>query len=109
MTLCVCCRSFLGIDLNIFRAWIVLKKHLLFLGSELWEDDFSSMLDLVEVWEDRLYDENLSILQSQCQNSSGELGDVGNSGVHVVLAPPGVLGAWSIARMPCRVPRAANV
>ena len=46
---------------------------------------FSSMLDLVkdyivDVWElqkARLYDENLSIPQSQCQNSSGELGDTG--------------------------------
>ena len=72
MTLCVSCRSFLEIGLNILRAWIVLKKHLLFLGSELWEDDFSSMLDLVkdyivDVWElqkARLYDENLSIPQS---------------------------------------------
>ena len=29
MTLCVSCRSFLGIDLSILRAWVVLKKHLL--------------------------------------------------------------------------------
>ena len=28
----------------------------------------------------RLYDENLSIPQSQCQNSAGELGDVGDGG-----------------------------
>ena len=28
----------------------------------------------------RLYDENLSISQSQCQNSSGELEDVGDGG-----------------------------
>ena len=28
----------------------------------------------------RLYDENLSIPQSQCQNSSRELGDVGDGG-----------------------------
>ena len=35
----------------------------------------------VDVWElrkARLYDENLSIPQSHCQNSSGELGDVGD-------------------------------
>ena len=58
------------------------------LGSELWEDDFSSMFDLVKhytvgVWEIRkamLYDKNLSVPQSQCQNSSGELGDVGDGG-----------------------------
>ena len=48
------------------------------------------MLDLVknyivDVWElrkARLCDENLSVphVQSQCQNSSGELGDVGGGG-----------------------------
>ena len=56
--------------------------------------------------------ENLSVLQSQCQNSSGELGDVGDGGrlrclhgkvdttisvcVHVVLARPvfWVRGLW---------------
>ena len=27
-----------------------------------------------------LYDENLSVPQSQCQNASGELGDVGDGG-----------------------------
>ena len=31
-------------------------------------------------WKARLYDENLSVPQSQCQNSSGELGDVGDGG-----------------------------
>ena len=31
-------------------------------------------------WELRLYDENLSVPQSQCQNASGELGDVGGGG-----------------------------
>ena len=54
------------------------------MGSELWEDGFSSMLDLVKdyivhIWElrkARLYDENLSVPQSQCQNSSGEQRDV---------------------------------
>ena len=51
--------------------------------------------------------------ESQCQNASGELGNVGDSGrlrclhvrytppfhvcVHIVLAPPTVLGAWSLA------------
>ena len=51
------------------------------LGSELWEDDLSSMLALVKyIVEARLYDENLSIPQSQCQNLSGELEDVGDSG-----------------------------
>ena len=57
-------------------------------GSELWEDDFSSMLDLVkdyivdvrELRKARLYGENLSVPQSQCQNASGELGDVGGGG-----------------------------
>ena len=46
------------------------------------------MLDLVkdyivDIWElrkARLYDENLSVPQSQCQNASGELGDVGGGG-----------------------------
>ena len=40
-------------DLNNLRVWIVLKKQLC---SELWKDEFSSMLDLVkdyivDVWE----------------------------------------------------------
>ena len=38
---------------------------------------------IVDIWElrkTRLYDENLSIPQSQCQDSFGELGDVGDSG-----------------------------
>ena len=57
----------------------------------------------------------MKIPQSQCQNSAGELGDVGDGGrfrclhgkvdttlsctvcVHIVLAPPSVLGAWSMA------------
>ena len=56
----------------------------------------------------------ISVPQSQCQNSSGELGDVGDGGrlkclhgkvdttiscvcVHVLLAPPSVVGAWSMA------------
>ena len=46
------------------------------------------MLDLVkdyivDVWDlrkARLYDENLSVPQSQCQNASGEPGDVGGGG-----------------------------
>ena len=46
------------------------------------------MLDLVkdyivDIWElrkARLYDKNLSVPQSQCQNSSGELGVVGDGG-----------------------------
>ena len=88
MTFCVSCRSFLGIDLSIFESLDSFEKASLVLGSELWEDDFSSMLDLVkdyivDVWElrkARLYDENLSVQQSQCQNASGELGDVGGGG-----------------------------
>ena len=65
------------------------EKASFVLGSdELWEDDFSSMLALVkdyrvDVWElrkARLYDENLSVPQSQCQHLSGELGDVGDGG-----------------------------
>ena len=61
------------------------EKASFVLGSELWEDDLSSMLEdyIDDVWElrkARLYDENLSVPQSQCQNSSGELGDVGGGG-----------------------------
>ena len=52
------------------------------LGSELWEDNLSSMLDLfmeyvVNIWKlkkARLYEENLSVPQSLSQKSSGELG-----------------------------------
>ena len=58
--------------LIVLRVWIVLKKTSFMLRSELWEDDFSSMLDLVkdyivDVWElrkARLYGKNPSILQS---------------------------------------------
>ena len=71
-----------------FESLNSFEKASFVLGSELWEDDFSSMLDLVkdyivDVWElrkARLYDENLSVPQSQCQNASEELGDVGGSG-----------------------------
>ena len=109
-----------AIDFKILRAWIVLKKPFWILVV-FWEDYFSSMLDhvkdyIVDVWElrkARLYDENLSVPQSQCKNSSGELGDVGDSVVgrgvcmvrwtppfHVCvcveLAPLSVLGAWSM-------------
>ena len=54
------------------------------------------------------------MIHSLSQNSSGELGDVGDGGrlrclqgkvdttilcvyIHVLLAPPSVLGAWSMA------------
>ena len=71
-----------------FESLDSFEKASFVLGSVLWEDDFSSMLDLVkdytvDVWElqkARLNDENISIPQSQCQNSSGELEDVGDSG-----------------------------
>ena len=56
MTLCVSCRSFLGIGLNNFESLDIFEKAPFVLGNELWEDDFSSMLDLVkdyivDVWE----------------------------------------------------------
>ena len=73
MTLCVSCRGFLGMNFNIYFE--NLDSFETFLGSELWGDDFSSILDLA-----RLYGKNLSIPQSQSQTSSGELGDVGDGG-----------------------------
>ena len=68
-----------------FESLDSFEKASFVLGSELWEDDFSSMLDLVkdyivDIWELRLYDRNLSIPQSQSQNVSGELRDVGGGG-----------------------------
>ena len=48
VTLCVSCRSFLRMDLNILRAWIVFKNPLLFLVVR--EEDCSSMLDLVKIY-----------------------------------------------------------
>ena len=114
-------QELLGDRFEHFESPDRFEKASFVLGSELWEDDLSSMLDLVkdyivDVWElrkARLHDEKLSIPQSQCQNSSGELRDVGDGGrlkrqhgkvdttlhicVHVVLAPPGLLGAWSMA------------
>ena len=62
------------------------EKASFVLSSELWEDEFSSMLDLVKdyivgVWELRKARlEILSIPQTRCQNLSGELGDVGDCG-----------------------------
>ena len=78
----------LGDRFEHFESLDSFEKASFVLGDELWEDDFSSMLDLVkdytvDVWElqkARRYDENLSISQSQCQRSSGELGDVWDSG-----------------------------
>ena len=43
----------------------------------------SRIIYIVDIWElrkARLYHENLSVPQSQCQNSSGELGGVGDGG-----------------------------
>ena len=66
------CRSFLR---KHFKSLDFFEKICSVLGSsELWDDDLSSMLDLVKdyivnVWKLRkamLYDENLSIPQSQC-------------------------------------------
>ena len=81
-------QELLGDRFEHFQSLDSFEKASFVLGSELWEDDFSSMLDLVkdyivDVWElrkARLYDENLSVPQSQCQNASGALGDVGGSG-----------------------------
>ena len=81
-------QELLGDGFENFESLDSFEKASFVLGSELWEDDFSSMLDLVkdyivDVWElrkARLYDENLSVPQSQCQNASGELGDVGGGG-----------------------------
>ena len=54
-TLCANCRSFLRIDEH-FESLDSFEKPPFVLGSEVWEDDFSSMLDLikdfiVDVWE----------------------------------------------------------
>ena len=48
VTLCVSCRSFLRMDLNILRAWIIFKNPLLFVVVR--EEDCSSMLDLVKIY-----------------------------------------------------------
>ena len=37
-------------------------------------------VDIGELRKARLYDKNLNVPQSQCQNASGELGDVGGGG-----------------------------
>ena len=81
-------QELLGDRFEHFECLDSFEKASFVLGSELWEDGFSSMLDLVkdyivDIWElrkARLYDENLSIPQSQCQNSCGEPGDVGDGG-----------------------------
>ena len=81
---CLMCKlqELLGDRFEHFESLDSFEKVSFVLGSELWEDNFSSMLDLVkddmvDVWElrkARLYDENLRVPQSQCQNSSGEQG-----------------------------------
>ena len=82
-------QELLGDGFEHFESLDSFEKASFVLGSELWENDFSSMLDLVkdcivDIWElqkARLYyDENLSVPQSQCENASGELGDVGGGG-----------------------------
>ena len=67
-------QELLGDRFEHFDSLDSFEKASFVLGSELWEDDFSSMLDLgkdyiVDVWElrkARLYGENLSVPQSQC-------------------------------------------
>ena len=69
--------NYKGLDSSVKASFV--------LGIELWEDDFRSMLDLIknyigDVWElrkARLYDKNLNILKSQCQNSLGNWGMLG--------------------------------
>ena len=85
---CFFIKSFLGIDLSILIAWIVLKKHLLFWVVSCGRMTLALCLILLRITSltfgsyGRLdYNgENLSVPQSQCQNSSGELGDVGDGG-----------------------------
>ena len=81
-------QELLGDGFEHFESLDSFEKASFVLGSELWEDHFSSMLDLVkdyivDVWElrkARLYDKNLSVPQSLCQNASEEPGDVGGGG-----------------------------
>ena len=62
-------QELIGDRFEHFESLDGFEKTLFVLGSELWEDDFSSMLDLVkdyivdvwELWKARLYDENLSV------------------------------------------------
>ena len=75
-------QGLLGMDLRTLRAWIVLKNHLLWwvvsCGRMTSAKDY--IVDVWKLWKARLYDENLSVPQSQCQNSSGELRDVEDGG-----------------------------
>ena len=72
--------------LSVNRVFLctVIQKHLLFWVVSCGRMTLAlCLILLVDVWElrkARLYDEILSFPQSQCQNSSGELGDVGDGG-----------------------------
>ena len=67
-------QELLGDRFERFESLDSFEKASFVLGSDLRDDDFSSLLDLVknyvvDVWElrkPRLHDKNLSILQSQC-------------------------------------------
>ena len=62
-------QELLGDKFEHFESLDSFEKAYIVVGSELWEDDSSSMLDLVkdyivdvwELWKARLYDKNLSV------------------------------------------------
>ena len=73
-------QELLGDGFEHFESLDSFQKPSFDLGSELWEDDFSSMLDLVKDTfgsYGTLDYENLSVPQSQCQNDSGNWGILG--------------------------------
>ena len=98
------------------------KKASFILGNELWEEHFESLLDLVkgyvlDVWEERksrLYGENACAQQLSPQSLTGDHGDIVGVKVqdctsevslakvsclmmYTYVAPPTLVGAWSMA------------
>jgi hypothetical protein len=117
-------QELLGEGFDTFERLDSAGKASFVLGSECWEGNFKVLLEtvkayIVDVWEirkARLYGDNPDVQQSQSQCLSGDLGDVagrvgklgcpvGKSGHPVgklggvILAPPIIVGAWSMAGM----------
>ena len=119
------CGEALGALISEFDKLNGIEKTAYVLGSELWEYDFDDLLSLVKeyvvgVWDVRkqkLYGDNLC--PSQLQSLAEDLQLAGVRGkwmvsyvpqvrevriclyVHVYVAPPMIVGAWSMAVNKC--------
>ena len=111
----------LGDSYARFEAMSSFKKASFVLGNELWEEHFESLWGLVkvDVWEERksrFFGDIACIEQPRPQSPTGDLGDIagvkmwngkgvcqgGKPGtgkliMYVCMAPPTLVGAWSMA------------